>query len=439
MLLSIFLSNAIAMPATSELTALSIVFMVVLLFLFVVSGSQVAYFALDSNDINLLKTKERPSYKRILELLDTDRWFFSALQVAYFFFLLLLVILGNIIFGTLTLPPMPEYAFWLIKIASLFIILLVFGELLPKLFAAQNPIRYAKDFSLFAMGFYYLFGRMGRWVYKASLSLEAVLFPAKSKAQYNRDMDEAIDKSTLGGDASDEEKMILKGIVKFSNIYVKQIMTSRLDISGIEYGLNFQELVDRIEDLHYHRLPVYKNDLDTIVGVVNTNDVLPHLDNPKFDWHSLIVPAVFVHEHKLIESLLYEFQSTKNNLAFIVDEFGGTSGLVTLYDIQEEIIGEIKDEFDQEEGRFVKIDDHNFILDGRLMLIDACRIMGIPSTTFDEVKGDNDSVAGLILAIAKAFPDVNTSIEYDGYVFTILEKERNRIQKIQITIPQTKE
>ncbi|WP_447641275.1 MULTISPECIES: CNNM domain-containing protein [Chitinophagaceae] len=436
---SFFLANTIVVPATSELTVLSIVFVVVLLFLFVISGAQVAYFALDSNDINLLKTKEQPSYRRVLELLDEDRLFFSALQVGYFFFLLLLVILGNMIFQTLVLPPMPEYALWLVKIASLFILLLVFGELMPKLFAAQNPIRFSKDFSLFAVGFYYVFGKIGGWVYKVSFSLESFLFSSKSKAQYNQEMDEAIDRSTIGGDASEEEKMILKGIVKFSNIYVKQIMTPRLDINGIEYNISFQELITKIEDLHYHRLPIYKNDLDSIVGVVNTNDVLPHLNNPNFDWHTLIVPAVFVHEHKLIESLLYEFQSTKNHLAFIVDEFGGTSGLVTLYDIQEEIIGEIKDEFDQEEGKFQKVDDFNFILDGRLMLIDACRIMGVPSAIFDEVRGDNDSVAGLVLAIAKVFPNVGDHIEYHGFVFTILEKERNQLQKIQVTIPQTKE
>ncbi|MFT4202997.1 MAG: CNNM domain-containing protein [Chitinophagaceae bacterium] len=436
MMFSSILAYAVAVPATSELTVLSIFFVVVLLLLFVASGAQVAYFALDSNDLNLLKTKEQPSYRRILELLDEDRLFFSALQVACFFFLLLLVILGNMIFQMLMLPPMPEYAVWLIKIGVLLVVLLVFGELLPKLYAAQNPIRYAKDFIFFATVFYYFFGRIGSWVYKASFSLEAALFPQKSKLQYSDEMDAAIDSSTLGGEASEEEKMILKGIVKFSNIYVKQIMTPRLDINGIEYSISFQELIVRIEDLHYHRLPIYKNDLDSIVGVVNTNDVLPHIDNPDFDWHSLIVPAVFVHEHKLIESLLYEFQSTKNHLAFIVDEFGGTSGLVTLYDIQEEIIGEIKDEFDQEEGRFKKVDDHTFVFDGRLMLIDACRIMGIASSTFDDVKGGNDSVAGLVLAIAKELPEVDDKVYYEGYVFTVLEKERNRIDKIQVVTPQ---
>ena len=233
--------------------------------------------------------------------------------------------------------------------------------------------------------------------------------------------------------------MILKGIVKFSNIYVKQIMTPRLEVNGVEYNITFQELITQIEDLHYHRLPIYKENLDNIVGIINTNDVLPHLEDPDFDWHSLIVPAVFVHEHKLIESLLYEFQNTKNHLAFIVDEFGGTSGLVTLYDIQEEIIGEIKDEFDQEEGKFEKIDDHNFILDGRLMLIDACRIMGIPSTTFDKIKGDNDSVAGLVLAIAKSFPKINDQLEYKNFVFTVLEKQQNRLEKIKVSIAETNE
>lgn len=427
--------------SSPELTILGAVFVIALLFLFIVSGAQVAYFSLDEEDLTTVKTKSQPSYRRVVELLDSEQHFFSALQVAHFFFLFILIAVGNFIFNTLPLPIANIGILATIKVVAIFIIVFLFGELIPRLFAGQNSIRFARDFSFFSQGIFYLFGRLGTWVYKASFTLEASLFRRKNQAQFNLEMDEAIDKSSaLGTDASDEEKNILKGIVKFSGISVKQIMTPRLEVSGIDFNTKFEDLINLINELHFSRLPVFKGSLDNTIGMIYTKDILPHLNEGKiFDWHSLIEPVPFVHEHKLIEPLLYEFQTNKTHLAMIVDEFGGTCGIVTLEDIQEEIIGEIKDEFAEEKSLFEKIDAQNYIFDGRVMLIDVCRIVRLASSSFDAYKGENDSIAGLVLELAKGFPEDGAVLEIPGFQFVVVQKSSNRLQKIKLTLLERKD
>ena len=244
-----------------------------------------------------------------------------------------------------------------------------------------------------------------------------------------------IDDITNQSDATEEEKNIIKGIAKFGNITVKQIMQTRLDVSGVEFNLNFAQLKNKIEELHYSRLPVFKGNLDEITGMIHTKDVLPYLhEQDSFDWHRLVRTPYFVHEQKLIEDLLREFQSKRIHFAVVVDEFGGTSGIVTLEDILEEIIGEIKDEFDDEETGNKKLDEHTYVFEGRTMINDVCKIMGMPKDTFDEVRGDSDSLAGLILEIAGYIPQSDDVIHSGDFEFTIMEANRSRINKVKVTI-----
>ncbi|MFL5809815.1 MAG: transporter associated domain-containing protein, partial [Flavisolibacter sp.] len=231
-----------------------------------------------------------------------------------------------------------------------------------------------------------------------------------------------------------EEKNILKGIVKFSNTSVKQIMRFRLDVNGVDYNMHLSELIRKVEDLHYSRLPVYKNSLDDIVGILNTRDLLPYLKETDIDWHSLIRPTLFVPEQKAIKDLLKEFQTRRIHFAIVVDEFGGTSGIVTMEDILEEIIGDIKDEFDEEENAVRKIDDRTYVADAKIMLYDLCRAMRLPIDTFDAVKGESDSLAGLVLEIAGEFPSINETVSSGDFDFTVLESERNRIKSVKIFI-----
>jgi CBS domain containing-hemolysin-like protein len=254
----------------------------------------------------------------------------------------------------------------------------------------------------------------------------------ESEAASMKELDDAIEIDNV--QTSIEEKNILKGIVKFSNISVKQIMRFRLDVNGIDYHTPLSELVRKVEDLHYSRLPVYKTSLDEIVGMLNTKDLLPYLKENESDWHGLIRPTLFVPESKLIKDLLKEFQTRRIHFAVVVDEFGGTSGIVTMEDILEEIIGDIKDEFDEEENAVRKIDEDNYIADAKIMLYDLCRTMRLPIDTFDAVKGESDSLAGLVLEIAGAFPSVNETVSSGDFDFTVLETERNRIKTVRIFI-----
>ncbi|HYJ64413.1 MAG TPA: gliding motility-associated protein GldE [Parafilimonas sp.] len=403
---------------------------------FVVSGAEVAFFSLTFKDINLLKTKEQSYYKRIIDLLEDPKGLLASLLIANSFTNIAIIIVSNVLIDIIlqTQKPMAPWINFSIKVVAVTSLLVLFCEVLPKIYANHNNIRFLKNFGLITEGTYYLFHGMGNWLVKYSDIIERKL-SKKSKSTYSlEELDHAIDITTNNA-ASEKEKNILKGIVKFSNITVKQVMRTRLDVSGIEYNTSFQKLLQKTEELHYSRLPVFKEDLDEVVGVLNTKDVLPFINNTnEFDWHSLLRSPYFVHEHKLIEDLLKDFQSKHIHFAVVVDEFGGTSGIVTLEDVMEEIIGDIKDEFDEEDSGFKKIDDYNYIFDGSTMINDVCRLMQLPADTFERVKGESDSLAGLVLEIAGEIPQQNQVITSGDFEFIVLELLKNRLQKIKITI-----
>jgi len=278
---------------------------------------------------------------------------------------------------------------------------------------------------------YYLFRRFGVWMLKMGDSVEKIFGGKKSRVYAQQQLEEAI-RSTV---PEEDEQRILAGIYKFAHITVKQIMRTRLDVHGVEYNLSFDRLKKRVEDLHYSRLPVYKSSLDNIVGIVYTKDLLPFLNEPDdFDWHAVLRPPYFVHEHKFIEDLLKEFQKRRVHFAVVVDEFGGTSGIVTLEDILEEVIGDIRDEFDEEESGIRKVDEATYVFEGRTMIHDVCKIMNLPGDTFDKVKGESDSLAGLILELEGDIPKENSVVNIGDFEFTILEVDHSRIRKVKVTI-----
>ena len=297
--------------------------------------------------------------------------------------------------------------------------------------ATQNNIRFAKQVAPVVETINYLFKPISIGLVKWSDSIERKLTNKSQGVVTNEEMSHAIDITY----PEESEKNILKGILEFGTITVKQIMKTRMDVSGIEYDTNFSDLIHRIEKLHYSRLPVFKEDLDEVVGILHTKDLLPHLDSDdSFDWRSIMRSPFFVHEQKLIEDLLQEFQAKRIHFAVVVDEFGGTSGIVTLEDVLEEVIGEIKDEFDEEEISFKKLDDNNYIFQGKTMINDVCKIMELPVDTFDVVKGESDSLAGLVLEIAGEIPQSMQVVECGDFEFTALEIVKHRIEKIKVTI-----
>jgi putative hemolysin len=416
---------------TQSITVLIILLLILLVLSFALSGAQTAFFSLTYKDINLLKTKQQQSYKRVIDLLENPKTLHASLLIANTAINIIVVIVANLIISNfIHVSPVSDFVVKVLVIAALIILCC---EVLPKMYATQNNIRFAKDFGFLIEATYLVCNHMGTWLVRNTELVEKRLNYNKSSNYSSEEMSHAIDITYAEG--KEEEKDILLGVLKFGNITVKQIMRTRLDINGIEYSTTFSKLIQQIEELHYSRLPVYKSNLDNMVGVLNTKDLLPYIDQAEnFDWHTLMRTPYFVHEHKLIEELLKEFQSKHIHFAIVVDEFGGTSGIATLEDIMEEVIGDIRDEFDEEELGFKKLDENNYIFEGKIMINDVCKIMQLPENTFDKVRGHSESLAGLVLEIAGYIPQVDQEISSGDFNFTVLEFVKNRLQKIKISI-----
>ena len=414
-----------------------LVFIIFILFIisFLVAGSEVAFFSLTLKDINILKTRQQPSFRRIVTLLEQPKTLLAAMLITNSFVNIGIILISNILIDSWMAGL--NFDFWilfLIKVVSVTILLVLFAEVLPKVWATHHKVWFASTASVIIEIFSRLFYRLSKRLVKFSDNIERRLSPQNSVAMDNSNLDYAID-LLPEHEATMEEKQILKGIRKFGDTMVKQIMRTRMDVSGIEMNTAFIDVIKKVEELHYSRLPVYKNNLDEIAGMLHTKDLLPHLNKPDdFNWHTLMRLPHFVHEQKLIEDLLQEFRTKRNHFAVVVDEFGGTSGIVTLEDIMEEIIGDIKDEFDDEESGNKKIDDYNYIFEGKTMINDVCKAMNLPVDTFESVRGDSDSLAGLLLEIAGEFPQVNESLIKGDFTFIPLEINKNRIDKVKIII-----
>ena len=418
-------------------TILVILILFFLVMSFIVSGSRIAFFSLSDKEINILKTKQDSSWRRIVNLLEEPKALLASLLIANILLNIAIIILSNFLIDQVISFKQDYWFFeFMIKVVIVSFVLILFGEVMPKVWASQNTLQFAFYTSGVTEIIHLLFRRLGILLANQSEKLERLFGSQKSAANSLEELDHAID-----NDTTEEEKNILKGIIKFGNITVKQIMKTRLDVSGIEDDLNFGQLKQKIEELHYSRLPVFKKSLDEISGMIHTKDLIPYLnEGEEFDWRSLLRSPHFVHEHKMIKDLLQEFQAERIHFAVVVDEFGGTSGIVTLEDILEEVIGEIKDEFDEDEGSAARQEDGSYIFEGRTMINDVCKSMNLPVETFDNVKGDSDSLAGLILELAGEIPKVNEVISSGDFDFIILEIMKNRLQKIKITIrPQPSE
>jgi len=419
-------------PATTGI----LLFLAVLLFVlsFFIAGCEVAFFSLTTKDLNLLKTKQQPSFRRIVRLLEEPKTLQATMLIANIFVNVGAILVCNFLLTQLLEnQSISSTGLMLIKIAVISLLIVLFAEVLPKVWAAHHKVWFASSSSLILEIFTSLFYGISKRIVNFTEGMEKRVGD-RADSMDDSSLDYVID-LLPEHEASMEEKQILKGIRKFGDTEVKQIMRTRMDVSGIEYTSSFKDIVKRIEELHYSRLPVYKNNLDEIAGMLHTKDILPHLNNSdNFKWHSLIRTPYFVHEQKLIEDLLQEFRSKRIHFAVVVDEFGGTSGIVTLEDIMEEIIGDIRDEFDDEESVNKKLDDYNYIFEGRYMINDACKAMNLPVDTFDGIRGDSDSVAGLVLEIAGEFPQINTELVSGDFTFIPLEINKNRIDRVKIII-----
>ena len=412
-------------------TILAIIILLLLLLSFVLSGSEVAFFSLTFKDINILKTKQDTSWRRIVSLLEDPKTLLASMLIANSIINIAIIILANFLIDEMVLLKQSFWLFeFLIKVILIGFVMILFGEVMPKIWATQNNLQFAYYTSGIIELVHLMFRRVGSFAVSQSEALERVL--GSKKQGYI--IEQQIELSAKN-DSSEEERNILKGIAKFGSIIVRQVMRARPDVCGASYDLPFAALKQRIEELHYSRLPVYKTSLDELAGMIQSRDLIGYLTEPDdFDWHSLLRPIYFVHEHKLIEDLLQEFQQKKIHFAVVVDEFGGTSGIVTLEDILEEVIGDIRDEFDEEETVNKQLEDGSYIFEGRTMLHDVCKTMNLPADTFDKVKGEGDSLAGLILELSGDIPKVNDVIHSGDFEFTVMDADSSRIKKVKVVI-----
>ncbi|MFM1858128.1 MAG: hypothetical protein RLZ05_1188 [Bacteroidota bacterium] len=416
------------------------IFLLGLLFLcillsFAIAGNEAALFSLSKKDLDVLRTKQNESAKRIVRLLTTPKQLYATLLIAGTFINICTILLCNYLLITLS-PSLLGTGTLAILLRIVIIVLLVFfcTRILPKIWATQHNLRFAHDWSIVADGLHGVLKNLSARLVQLADQIARTTGADRSQEISLQELDEAIDIKT-DEEASPEEKSIMKGVVKFGNIAVKQIMRSRLDVSGVEWNTSFPQLLERVKELHYSRLPVYKGSLDEVVGILYTKDLIPHLNAPEnFDWHTLLRSPYFVPEPKLIEDLLKVFQQRRIHFAVVVDEFGGTSGIVTMEDILEEVIGDIRDEFDEEEVEGQQVDANTYLFEGKIMLTDLCRAMRLPLDTFDQVKGESDSLAGLLLEQVGALPVKDQVVICGDFEFKVLDIQQNRIQRVQVSI-----
>jgi len=404
-----------------------------LLMLFMNSGAEIAFFSLSYRDVKNLRTRQYPAAQRILSLVQEPRLLMSSLLMGNLVLRILVILLFNYLLTEDLIPGITGFLLFIIRLFIAIFVLILFGELLPKVWASNNYIRFAYYSSNFVWLNYLLFKRPGKWMAGLTQQIEKALGKDDIHARIDQ-IDQAI--SMEADDVtSEEEKNILKGIAQFGNVTVRKAMRSRLDVQGMDESTSFIELKKKVEEQQYSRFPVFKDSLDSITGMLHAKDLIPHLDKQDdFNWQTLVRPAFFIHEQMLVEDLLKEFQSKRIHFAIVVDEFGGTDGIITMEDILEEIVGEIRDEYDDEDLINIRIDDYNYIFEGKMMINQALKIMKLPAKEFDQMRGDSETVAGLVLEIAGEIPKQNQVFNINGFTFTVLEVSMNRIQKIKITI-----
>ena len=397
------------------------------------SGSEIAFFSLSPTDIASLDTEKSSKDKNIKMLRNDSERTLATILITNNFVNVLIIMLCNHIFDSLF--KFGARAFWfefVSKTVLLTFLLLLFGEIMPKIYSRQDSLKFCRmsvNGILFLRKFFWPL----EWMLIVSGILAEKVVQKKRRQLSVDDLEQALE-LTDKDDIKDEQSM-LKGIIRFGDETAKEVMTSRQDIFDIDIKNSYDDVLKCIVDNNYSRIPVYQDSTDNIRGILYIKDLLPHLQKlSNFRWQSLIRPPHFVPETKKIDDLLREFQENKVHIAIVVDEFGGTSGLVTLEDILEEIVGEINDEYDDDEKVYSKLNDNTYVFEGKVLLIDFCKILDISDEEFSEVEGDADSLAGLLLEIKGDFLNIHEKIDYQNYTFEILSIEERRIRKVKVTV-----
>ena len=399
------------------------------------SGSEIAFFSLTPNDENELEEEKSASDGKIIALRNDSERTLATILITNNLVNVTIIMLLNYFFARVVDFGNAVWLQFLCITVLLTFLLLLFGEIIPKIYTRQQPLRFCRRVVsgiMFCRKLFYPF---------ATILIKSGVLAGKVVQKDNHvlsvdDLEQALE-LTDKNDIKEEQHM-LEGIVRFGDETAKEIMTSRQDVVDLDFRSSFSEVLKCIVDNNYSRIPVYQDNSDNIRGILYIKDLLPHLGKPAtFRWQSLIRPPYFVPETKKIDDLLREFQSNRVHIAIVVDAFGGTSGIVTLEDVLEEIVGEINDEYDEDEHNYVRINSNTFVFEGKTLLSDFYRILKIDDDFFVDVEGDADTVAGLLLEIKGDFPQLHERIDYRHFTFEILELEERRISKVKVVVHQS--
>lgn len=396
------------------------------------SGSEIAFFSLTPNDLSIIAEKKSVSDSNIMQLLNDSERTLATILITNNLVNVTIIMLCNYFFGRLI-----DFgnAYWLQFVCITVIltfILLLFGEIMPKVYCSQQPLRFCRFSASGILFLRKIFYPLGSVLLRSGVLAEKVVQKENHVLSIN-DLEQALELTDT--DAIKEEKKLLEGIVRFGDETAKEIMTSRQDVVDLDFKSTFPEVLRCIVENNYSRMPVYQENIDNIRGVLYIKDLLPHLGkSANFRWQTLIRPPYFVPETKKIDDLLRDFQDNKVHIAIVVDEFGGTSGIVTLEDVLEEIVGEINDEYDDDEKSYIRINSSTFIFEGKTLLSDFTKIMKEDSNIFADVEGEADTIAGLLLYIKGEFPRLHEKIPFDKFKFEVLEMEQHRISKVKVVV-----
>ena len=407
------------------------------------SGSEVAYFSLGPTDRQALKEDEKTvSSARILDLLSTPRYLLSTILITNNVVNIAIILVSNSLVNKLVPSSLPAWSNFLITVGLVTFLLVLFGEIAPKVYANQNSMRIARIMSRPLLIFKRIFMPLSWMLVNSTQLVENRLRAKINKGTVSQeDIASAIELAVKDNKYAKQDINMLKGIIRFGNTSAAEIMKPRMKVVALALEASFGELVDIFKNESYSRIPIYEEDLDHIKGIIHAKDLLEHIGRgDDLNWHSLIRPALITTEKRKIDDLFHDFKEERTHMAIVVDEYGGTKGIVTLEDILEEIVGEIQDEFDSpEEAGFAKIDDYTYDFDGSTTIAEICRVLNLPTDFFDDIRKGAETLAGLILVIYGSIPSVNTSVLCKNYHLIILAASKRRIEKVRIALPNENE
>ena len=425
------LSGVSLLPPTFGVVVAACLVALLLLASGLASGFEIAFFSLSPSDLNEMEP-DHDDVDRSIELLreDSERTL-ATILITNNFVNVTIIMLCNYVFAHLVDFGDAYWLEFLCITVLLTFLLLLFGEIIPKIFARQSPLHFCRRSVRAFVFLRRFFWPLGTILLKSGVLTERFIRKDNNRTLSVDDLEQALE-LTDKEDIKNEQSM-LRGIIRFGDETSKDVMTCRKDIVDLDINTPFEDVLKCIVDNNYSRIPVFKSNADNICGVLYIKDLLPHIGKThNFRWQSLIRPPYFVPETKRLDALLREFQNNKVHIAIVVDEFGGTSGIVTLEDIMEEIVGEINDEYDDDEKNYVRLSHNNYIFEGKTLLTDFYEIMDIDDEYFDEVKGEADTIAGLILEVKGDFPKVKETITYRDFTFKVLNIEERRITRIEV-------